>query len=333
MRRLGGPLLLLGLLLALALGAPRLAQRWLGHRDIPSSALPKAATPLDGALERLLAGAEVEEEAPEARQDPQGAWEVRVLRARLPPGEEPASRAEAVRAGLEHEGGAVRVYTTPDGPWAVVLRVYDGKRPTHRVRLEARTVEGVDTRAAPWLALVFTGLGADPAEARALLEAPSPLTLAIRPYTPYALRLTQDALRAHKEVLVELPAGEDPQEAVRALLHPTGLLLGGPGQQLPARWLAQEGLYVAVDPEESGAPALRAARREGVRALSLPLLQGDTPEDQARRARALAAGAGVAALRVPAGDSALQAALLELLRGGRVRPVFATEALDRLSPP
>lgn len=322
------------LLLALYLGLPWLAERWLARRPPPSSAPPPAqGTRVDALLAAELANTTLVEEEPEPRQDAAGTWSLQVLRARLPPGETPTDRAAALSAALTAESPQIQVYTTSEGPWAVLLRIYDGKRPTHRLRLESSEVEAPAAATAPWLALVFTGLGPSASAAQALIAAPVPLTLAVRPYTPYALRICQDALRAQKEVLLELPADEDPEAALRALLYPTGLVLLEPRAQLPAALLAQEGLYLAVDPGALGSTALREARRQHVRTLALPALEGQSPEERARRALALSRSQSATALRVPAGLPGVDEALLTLLQSGQVRPVFATEALDRLSAP
>lgn len=100
------------------------------------------------------------------------------------------------------------------------------------------------------VALVVRGYGPRGVDARAALDSEVPLTLAIEPFTPFALRISREAARKHKEVLVELPPptllppADFARAARGALWWPAGVLTQRPFPDLPTDDLLQHGLFV-----------------------------------------------------------------------------------------
>lgn len=111
-------------------------------------------------------------------------------------------------------------------------------------RPQARAVSPTKVRA---IALVVRGLGPRGVDPREALDSPLPLTLAIEPFTPFALRISREAAKKHKEVLVDLPAPEllTPPEYLRtaltALWWPSGVLLDRPDYPLPVEDIERHG--------------------------------------------------------------------------------------------
>lgn len=157
----------------------------------------------------------------------------------LPPGRDAAEVAEALREAARREG--VEVHVVAQDLLDQRVRVYAGAELRHDLLLipslppASSLPRPVNRRERPLVALIIRGLGATQAEA--VVEAPIPLTIAVRPYTPYALPTARDAALHWQEVLVDLSDVDVPdagavRAAMEAVPHATGLVMGerGAGQ-------------------------------------------------------------------------------------------------------
>ncbi len=172
-----------------------------------------------------------------------------VVRARweLPPPLDPAAVAAALRRDAEARGIELYASVTPESD--ARIRVYAGAAlrwdlllvpplPEHPPRLRPAS-----SRQRPYLALVVAGLGTGPAPAA--LDRDLPLTVAVVPGAPYALRVARAAALRWQEVLVDLRAAAspliaEPAAALAAVPHATGILTDGP----PSGRFAGAGLLV-----------------------------------------------------------------------------------------
>jgi hypothetical protein len=250
---------------------------------------------------------------------------------RTPPGADPMDTARRLRSLAEAE--AIELYVSPDDGLDAQIRAYAGARLRHRIVLYPTLPETPPValprsfRRRPFVALVVAGLG--PSAARSVVEADVPLTLAIRPYTPFALRTAEDASAKWQEVLVHLsaPSHGDTAEptgltrSIAAVPHATGVLVDGP----PGPRLADADADLVVYPARFSpdrAPAdlvLVPAQRSG-RAGALETLA---------RTCHLAVRDGVATMVVDAGDPELPAVLDWASRAPSqgYRMVLASEAV------
>ncbi len=181
---------------------------------------------LDGALERVGAddvlASQVEDGVEQAIH-------------RLPPGADAVSAGERIRAMAEEAG--VEVYVHSPDQLDAELRVYAGRDLRAHILLvpdvtaAPRAPASGTLRERPLLALVITGLGER--DAAGLIGQDLPLTLGIRPYAPFSLRIARQALQHWHEILVHLPEGGD-AAALASVPWASGLVLdGGPRPDLP----------------------------------------------------------------------------------------------------
>ncbi|MCB9761550.1 MAG: divergent polysaccharide deacetylase family protein [Alphaproteobacteria bacterium] len=327
----------LGVLLALLLVVAvtdQLAQRAVRGGSAPPAqrtATPAQLDALDAALVRALGDAAGEALLQQREAVP------RVLQVRLSSAEPPEARAEALRSALSALDAA-EVYATSENGLDVTVRVYVGPQLTHRVELLAggEQLPALTGDARPGLALVVTGLGRDGPAAARVLRARVPLTVAIEPFTPFALRQSRDAVRAHKEVLLQLPEGEDAAapEALTTLLtgvyHPSGLALHDGHRTLPLEPIRRHPLFL-FHPHGLHPDLNRQARAAGVRTVAPDLDLSREAEGWEGRLVHLAATHGAAVAVVPLASA--DAAVRWLASGAaRVRPLYLTEALDVRHP-
>lgn len=137
---------------------------------------------------------------------------------------DPRADAEALAATLPQ---GVETYVTSENDLDADLRIYQGKRQTHhltfRPRLEAPEAHrGLDR---PLVAVLIEGLGRDAQAGQAVLEAPLPLSVAVRPFSPFGLLHARDAALEHKELLVDLGPEDPVPLALESLPWSTGVLL------------------------------------------------------------------------------------------------------------
>jgi len=221
---------------------------------------------------------------------------------RLPPGADAVAAAQRVRELGEDQG--IELYVnSPDGLDAE-LRVYAGRHLRARVLLipelgSTPTAPRVPTlRERPLVSLVVAGLGSQ--DVTEIMASPVPLSLAVRPWTPFALRIAREGLQHWHEILVHMPA-TDTDAASRAVPWASGWLLDtGPEPDLPSLHMGVL-VYPAAQPGRrppSGllpVPAQRPARLSARETLA--------------RTRALAVRHGAATMIIEADDPELPAVL------------------------
>lgn len=242
---------------------------------------------------------------------------------RLPRGADNAQVVQRVRSYADEAG--MEVYLRVVDGIDIELRAYHGPDLRHQLLLipdlpdPPRFSKGVKNPNRPLLSIIVVGLGNSAASA--IIEQPVPVTVAIEPFTPFALRISRRAANRWHEVLVDLPSGMTPNEAQHAIPNATGLWVDG----APVRPLNAEDVVVV--------PADRIGRRriDGSRqARLLPVQQKErrTTMETWQRVRHIAARSGVGALVVDANDpelgEVLDWAAKAHLHGYRM--VLATEA-------
>ena len=207
----------------------------------------------------------------------------------------------------------------------VELRAYHGPDLRHQLLLipdlpdPPSFSKGVKEPNRPLLAIIVVGLGE--AAAAQIIDQPVPLTVAIKPFTPFGLRIARRAAAAWHEVIVDLPAGMTANEAQHAIPYATGLWVVGS----PVRPLHTEDVVVV--------PADRMGRRKThsrnqIRVLPVQQRERRTTMETLQRVRHIAARSGVGALVVKANDPELAQVLAWAAKAHRhgYRMVLATEA-------
>lgn len=224
---------------------------------------------------------------------------------RMPPGSQPLEAAKRLRALADAR--SIELYVSPEDGLDARVRVYAGAS----LRRQLLFVPTLPTtppvarprypRERPLIALIVANLGAS--SARSVVEAGFPITVAVRPFTPFALRIAEDSALAWQEVLAHLPAAGSPlgqersvADAVKAVPHATGLLLDEapsprhgavkadlaafPARYSTSRAPSELALLPAQRPGRAGARETLArtchiAVRDGVAAM---ILDADAPE-------------------------------------------------------
>jgi hypothetical protein len=228
----------------------------------------------------------------------------------------------------------IRAYSDEAG-MEVYLRIVDG------IDVELRAYRGPDLRQLlllipdlpappsfskgikdpdrPLISIIVVGLGES--EASTIIDQPVPITVAIKPFTPFALRIARRAAARWHEVIVDLPQGMAPAEAQRAIPHATGLWVDG----APVRPLNPEDV-VTVPAERMG--RRQSGERDRMRLLPVQQRERRTTMETLERVRHIAARSGVGALVVDASDPALGAVLAWAATAHHhgYRMVLATEA-------
>jgi len=221
---------------------------------------------------------------------------------RLPRGADAVAAAQRVRDLGEDQG--IELYVnSPDGLDAE-LRIYAGRHLRARVLLipdlgATPSAPRVPTlRERPLVSLVVAGLGGqDVAE---IMNSSVPLSLAVRPWTPFALRIAREGLQHWHEILVHMPA-TDTDAAARAVPWASGWLLDtGPEPDLPS---LDMGVLVY--------PAAQPGRRPPSGLLPVPAQRPArlSARETLARTRALAVRNGAATMIIEADDPELSAVL------------------------
>ena len=198
----------------------------------------------------------------------------------------------------------LELYVSPVDGLDLEIRVYAGATLRQQLLLIPELPEpptykkSVRSLDRPLIAVVVTNVG--DASADKILATKVPITVAIRPYTPFALRSARIAAGAWHEVLADVPRDMTPQEAQRAIPLATGIWFDG----TPVAPLGQHDVVVVPSDRVSGArtpenlrvlPAQHSDRRDAMATLS--------------RARHIAARMGQAALVIDANDPDLDSIL------------------------
>ncbi len=239
----------------------------------------------------------------------------------LPRGTANAMVGQRLRRFAEEE--KMELYASPVDGLDLEIRAYAG--PTLRQQLLLvpdlpdpptfkKSVRALDR---PLLSIIVTDVGE--ASADSILAATVPITVAIKPYTPFALRSARIGASAWHEVLAHVPKDMTPQEAQRAVPLATGIWFDG----TPVAPLGTHDVVVVPADRISGARTPEALR-------VLAAQRSDRHDSMAtlNRARHIAARMGQSALVVPADDPALDDILKWAARAHKdgYRIVLATEA-------
>ena len=239
----------------------------------------------------------------------------------LPKGAQAAMIAQRMRRFAAESD--LELYASPVDGLDLEIRVYAGATLRQQLLLipdlpeppkYKKSIRSLDR---PLVALVITNVGE--ASVDTILATTAPITVAIRPYTPFALRSARIAAGAWHEVLAHVPRDMTPQEAQRAVPLATGIWFDG----TPVAPLGKYDVVVVPSDRVSGArtpenlrvlPAQHSERRDAMATLS--------------RAQHIAARMGQAALVIDANDPEL-GAILKWAANAHVdgyRMVLASEA-------
>jgi hypothetical protein len=194
----------------------------------------------------------------------------------LPRGRTPRNLQDALRSEPRLRG--TTIYVTALDPVSHRLRVFDGPRLLLTRDLRRWMPERPAVRAAdaPEIGLVFRFVPEEPATFGRILKWKSPMAVALPPFSPESMRAAAKAIKAGKDVIVELDPEVDVIEQLEALPGVTGVLLSrgfesasaeaALGRALVRRDLflldAREGALRRVEatgPPPAEAPALRIA--------------------------------------------------------------------------
>jgi hypothetical protein len=239
----------------------------------------------------------------------------------LPKGAETAMIAQRFRGFAEEVG--VELYASPVDGLDLEIRAYAGPKLRQQLLLVPDLPNPPKLKGAirnpdrPMLSVVITNVGESSIDK--LLKVRTPITVAIKPYTPFALRTARIAANQWHEVLAHVPPEMTPQEAQRAVPLATGIWYDG----TPVAPLSAHDVVVVPADRVSGArtpeairvvAAQRSDRRDSLATLN--------------RARHIAAKMGRAALVVEADDPGIDDILAWAVRAHQdgYRIVLASEA-------
>ncbi len=282
--------------------------------------LPAKATVAPEALDRFMEDAlqRIGAKAVLSREDDDG-----VIRGifQLPEGAENTMIGQRLRRFADEED--IELYASPVDGLDLEVRAYAGPSLRQQVLLVPnlpapptfnKSVRALDR---PLLSIVVTDVG--DASADAILKVTVPVSVAIRPYTPFALRSARIAASSWHEVLAHVPREMTPQEAQRAVPLATGIWFDG----TPVAPLGTHDVVVVPADRISGARTPEALR-------VLPAQRSDRKDSLStlNRARHIASRMGRSALVVSADDPALETILAwaEKAHSEGYRIVLASEA-------
>lgn len=295
---------------------------FLGTESVTSDTppLPVKATVAPEALDRFMEDAlqRIGAKAVLSREDDDG-----VIRGifQLPEGAENTMVGQRLRRFADEED--IELYASPVDGLDLEVRAYAGPSLRQQVLLVPnlpapptfnKSVRSLDR---PLLSIVVTDVG--DASADAILKVTVPVSVAIRPYTPFALRSARIAASSWHEVLAHVPREMTPQEAQRAVPLATGIWFDG----TPVAPLGTHDVVVVPADRISGARTPEALR-------VLPAQRSDRKDSLStlNRARHIASRMGRSALVVSADDPALETILAwaEKAHSEGYRIVLASEA-------
>lgn len=146
----------------------------------------------------------------------------------LPRGRSPRELQDALR-GVDALG-TTTLYVTDTGPFTHRLRVFHGAdllllRDLRRWMPDRPAVRADNP---PELGIVFRFVADEPATFGRVLKWKSPMAVALPPFGPESLRAAGKAVKAGKDVIVEVDPTQDIAEQVAALPGVTGVLVTAP---------------------------------------------------------------------------------------------------------
>ena len=217
----------------------------------------------------------------------------------------------------------IELYASPVDGLDLEIRAYAGPKLRQQLLLvpdlpKPPTLGGaIRNPNRPMLSVIVTDVGE--ASIDKLLNIKTPITVAIKPYTPFALRTARIAASKWHEVIAHVPKNMTPQEAQRSVPLATGIWYDG----TPVAPLGAHDVVVVPADEVSGArtpdgmrmvAAQRSDRRDSMATLN--------------RARHIASRMGRSAMVIEASDPGLPDVLAWASRAHKqgYRVVLASEA-------
>jgi hypothetical protein len=281
----------------------------------------------------ILGDSTLETEERTARTDDEGEWSSTEMTWRLPQSSATARAADEMERMTAELAPHATVYRSSPEDNVEVLRIYLGKRLTHHITLQPTlsTLLPPQGEAPALLAIVVTGLGYNGSTDRQIIETEFPLTVAIEPFAPFALRDARDSLQHFKEVIVTASdngmSDEEITEALSAVPNSTGLLLAPAPSELPHEELSETDHYMVALQASTETPAIRRATNEGVRLITSDLAVRD--DGLLRFQHKLRTHSSIV-VTLPATSQHLTELLdfVETAPQSLLRPVFLTEILD-----
>jgi len=224
--------------------------------------------------------------------------------------------------GLADEAG-LELYASPVDGLDLEIRAYAGATLRQQLLLVPDLPKPPNLRGAvrnpdrPMLSIVVTEVGK--ASIEKLLSVRAPITVAIEPYTPFALRTARIAASKWHEVLAHVPKNMTPQEAQRAVPLATGIWFDG----TPVAPLGTHDVVVVPADEISG-----ASTPEAIRVLAAQRSDRRDAMATLKRTRHIAVRMGRAAMVITASDPKLDEVLAwsEKAHTQGYRVVLASEA-------
>ncbi len=229
----------------------------------------------------ILGNAILEVEEKTSRTDDEGQWSSTEMTWRLPQTLDTRLVAAELEQMTDELAPHATVYRSSPEDNVEVLRIYLGKRLTHHLTLQPTlsTLLPPQGDTPALLAVVVTGLGHNGRADHEIIETEFPITVAIDPFAPFALRNARDSLHFFKEVIVTSTgddlSSEDIASAISAVPNSTGLLLASAPREIPHAALSASDHYMLALPVSTETPAIREATSEGVRLITSNLSIGD----------------------------------------------------------
>ena len=310
-----------------------------GESEAPSNAVESTASELERLVVETLVPAVLKdatliEDESEIRTDDMGEWNSVRMSWQLPEGTDPERSANRLMALTQEMAPQAKVYRSNQEALVENLRIYVGKRLTHHIQLTETLSDRLPPRPnnPTVLAVVVLGLGQDGQQSRTILERRFPLTVAIAPYSPFALRQARDAVIKHKEVLCyfdePLKSNDELLRGLAAVPNATGVALNASPQALPVKKLLEDDLYLLDAQGDIESDAIRQATNSGVNILRLD--HAFAADDSLKLQHIARVSEGlIVTVSVDAPE-----ALSELLdwvgqdAGRDIRPVFVSELIE-----
>ena len=263
--------------------------------------------------------------------DDLGSWEVQSQTWQLPVGisnKELGTRLEQFTSDI---APSAKVYRNRQDELIEVIRIYVGKRLTHRIELIPTLSEILPPAPdkATLVAVAVLDLGQSGTESNTILKREIPISVGILPYSPFALKQARDAVLGSKEVLVLVKKPiNDSEELIQAILavpNATGVAIGSPPADLPISELKRKDLYILDIQGQTESAALRKAINANI-----PILRVNHRFEQGDelRIRHLARVNPGLIITVSAKDMDATNSLLNWLSKSKpdeIRPVFVSE--------
>jgi len=281
----------------------------------------------------ILGNATLVAEERTTRTDDEGEWTSTEMTWQLPQTLETDRVAAELGQMTSELAPHATVYQSSPDYNVEVLRIYLGKRLTHHLTIQPTlsTLLPPQGDTPALLAVVVTGLGHNGRDDRQIIESSFPLTVAIEPFAPFALRNARDSLHLFKEVIVAATSddlsAEEISSGLSAVPNSTGLLLAPAPRELPIEALSSAHHYMLALQSSTETPAIREATSSGIRLLTSNL---SIVDDGLLRFQHLIRSHPYLVVTLPA-DSQQLTELLDYVENAPeslLRPVFLSEIIN-----